>query len=172
MQGKSVLNPFATPYVPLSKLSSGSREEVTGKMIDPFVNNDSIDKSIEYQLPESFSLDYDIQSFQQLNLSGESSSKMGQHKYSDDPFPDEISEWDAPNVMLNSLSSMFPDISVEYLAELLAVNQGDFNETIDVLQQFECDGDGTDYSVETAMTSNNSRLGYEKASSSGLSDSI
>lgn len=121
MQGKSTLNPFATPYVPLSKLPPG--------------NDEAIENSLELQLPESFSFNYDIQSFQKLGLSVESSSKVGE--FNDPTFPDELGKLEDTIAILDCLSSAFPDISLDYLSELLAINQGDFSDTIDALQQLE-----------------------------------
>lgn len=133
MQGKSTLNPFATPYVPILKIQSETRVEASEETTGPPGNNEAIKKSLEPQLFYSF--DCDIQSFGKLDVSGESSSKGDQRL--DDTFSDELSKLDDFSAILEYLSSMFPDISSDYLAELLAINQGDFNDTIDALQQLE-----------------------------------
>ncbi|RWW86597.1 hypothetical protein BHE74_00004616 [Ensete ventricosum] len=142
---KSDLNPHAAPYIPHSKLFPGTIYKSTEMTISPG-NYKATEKSMEYQLPNSWN--YDIENFERLDLSSESASKIGQnglssesaskigqHNYLDNTFQEE-SRWDASYVKLDSLSSMYPDISMEYLAAILAANQGDLQETIDVLQEF------------------------------------
>ncbi|XP_074557061.1 uncharacterized protein LOC141813052 [Curcuma longa] len=158
MQGKSTLNPFATPYVPLSKLPFETRDGFSEKTTAPPGNNEAIENSLELQLPESFSFNYDIQSFQKFSLSGESSSKVGE--FNDATFPNELGKLDDSIAILDCLSSAFPDISLDYLSELLAINQGDFNDTIDALQQLESDVDALDYPTDPAATYDSSDLGF------------
>ncbi|XP_074586865.1 uncharacterized protein LOC141842749 isoform X2 [Curcuma longa] len=165
MQGKSSLNPFATPYVPISKIQSETRVEASEETTGPPGNNEAIEKSLDPQLLDSFY--YDIQSFGKLDISGESSSKVDQHL--DDTFSDELSKLVNPSATLERLSSMFPDISLDYLADLLAINQGDFNDTIDVLQQLESDDDGTEYPTEPAVADGSHDLAPQEGSSSGTS---
>ncbi|KAJ8480025.1 hypothetical protein OPV22_023752 [Ensete ventricosum] len=163
---KSDLNPHAAPYIPHSKLFPGTIYKSTEMTISPG-NYKATEKSMEYQLPNSWN--YDIENFERLDLSSESASKIGQnglssesaskigqHNYLDNTFQEE-SRWDASYVKLDSLSSMYPDISMEYLAAILAANQGDLQETIDVLQEFKYEGDGSEYYyMEAAKTSNSS----------------
>ncbi|XP_042425263.1 polyadenylate-binding protein-interacting protein 6-like [Zingiber officinale] len=159
MQGKSTLNPFATPYVPLTKLPFETRDGSSEKTTAAAGNNETIENSLEHQLPESFSFNYDIQSFQKLSLSGESSSKVGE--FNNPTFPDDLGKLDDSIAILDCLSSAFPDISLDYLSELLAINQGDFNDTIDALQQFESDVDALDYPTElAAATDGSSDIGF------------
>ncbi|XP_074586863.1 uncharacterized protein LOC141842749 isoform X1 [Curcuma longa] len=170
MQGKSSLNPFATPYVPISKIQSETRVEASEETTGPPGNNEAIEKSLDPQLLDPQLLDsfyYDIQSFGKLDISGESSSKVDQHL--DGTFSDELSKLVNPSATLEHLSSMFPDISLDYLADLLAINQGDFNDTIDVLQQLESDDDGTEYPTEPAVADGSHDLAPQKGSSSGTS---
>ncbi|XP_042429948.1 polyadenylate-binding protein-interacting protein 6-like [Zingiber officinale] len=159
MQGKSTLNPFATPYVPLTKLPFETRDGSSEKTTAAAGNNETTENSLEHQLPESFSFNYDIQSFQKLSLSGESSSKVGE--FNNPTFPDDLGKLDDSIAILDCLSSAFPDISLDYLSELLAINQGDFNDTIDALQQFESDVDALDYPTElAAATDGSSDIGF------------
>ncbi|CAL9771556.1 unnamed protein product [Musa acuminata subsp. burmannicoides] len=158
---KSDLNPHAAPYIPRSKLFSGTIYKSAEMAISPGKYK-ATKKPLEYQLPNS--LNYDTKDFERLNLSSELASKIGQHNYSDNTFQDESSGWDASYVKLDPLSSMFPDISVEYLAAILAANQGDLRETIDVLQEFKYEGDGSDYYIEAAKTSNSCNLTSLQAS--------
>lgn len=147
MQGKSLLNPYATPYVPLSKAIPGvsfEREnKATQKILGDAERNEVIENSADYHLPDSVSLDYDIQGLEKLIVSNESSRKIGDLWNSGDTFQDAIplsekqSAMDDPNLIMDLLSSMFPNISLESLAELLNANHGDLNQTIDVLEQLE-----------------------------------
>lgn len=147
MQGKSLLNPYATPYVPLSKVIPGvsfEREnKATQKILGDAERNEVIENSADYHLPDSVSLDYDIQGLEKLIVSNESSRKIGDLWNSGDTFQDAIplsekqSAMDDPNLIMDLLSSMFPNISLESLAELLNANHGDLNQTIDVLEQLE-----------------------------------
>ncbi|CAL9180568.1 unnamed protein product [Musa hybrid cultivar] len=152
---KSDLNPHAAPYIPCSKLFSGTIYKSAEMAISPGKYK-ATKKPMEYQLPNS--LNYDTKDFERLSLSSELASKIGQHNYSDNTFQDESSGWDASYVKLDPLSSMFPDISVEYLAAILAANQGDLRETIDVLQEFKYEGDGSEHYIEAAKTSNSCDL--------------
>lgn len=130
-QGKSQLNPHATPYIPVSKLLSGTRDEAW--TICCHKNNEVNDKSMGHNLPEF--LAYDILTIE--HLTSEESLQAGQHVIPNDIHRDELSELDSFIEKLDSLSSLFPDISVEYLSELLDVHHGDLQETIVVMQQFE-----------------------------------
>ncbi|KAG6538418.1 uncharacterized protein LOC122038307 [Zingiber officinale] len=167
MQGKSTLNPFATPYVPILQIQSETRLEASEETTGPPGNNEATEKSLEPQLLESFY--YDIQSFGKLDISGESSSKVDQHL--DDTFSDELSQLVNSSAILECLASMFPDISLDYLADLLTINQGDFNDTIDALQQLESDVDGTEYPTEPTVAYDSYELAPQKGRSSGTSDS-
>ncbi|CAL9054015.1 unnamed protein product [Musa banksii] len=162
---KSLLNPDAAPYVPVWKLLYGTGDKVTEPAVGLPGKDKAVENSIEHQVPDT--LDYDIKSFGKLDLSGASSSKTDQHDNLDDILQDEISEWDAK---VDHLSSIFPDISVEYLAELLIVNGGDLEETVFVLQQFESAGDGSEDPVQAAVVNNVSGIASEEASSSGTND--
>ncbi|KAG1330602.1 polyadenylate-binding protein-interacting protein 6 [Cocos nucifera] len=160
MQGKSLLNPYATPYVPLSKVIPGvsfEREnKATKKILGDAENNEVIENSADYQLPDSVSVDYDVQGLEKLKVSNESPGKIGDPWNSDDTFQDAIplsekqSAVDDPNMMMDLLSSLFPNISMESLAELLNANHGDLNQTIDVLEQLEDEGDEVGNSAETS----------------------
>ena len=70
MQRKSLLNPYATPYVPLSKIVPGvSSERENRATLCDSENNEIIEKSADYQLPDSVSVDYDIQGLEKLEVS-------------------------------------------------------------------------------------------------------
>ncbi|XP_010926064.2 uncharacterized protein [Elaeis guineensis] len=182
MQGKSLLNPYATPYVPLSNVIPGVSFErdnkATKKILGDAENNEVIENSADYQLLDSVSVDYDVQGLEKRNASDESSRKIGDPWNSDYTFQDAIpssekqSAVDDPNMVMDWLSSMFPNISMESLAELLNANHGDLNQTIDVLEQLEYEGDEMENSAEASATSN--RLGDppERANASGISSSI
>ncbi|KAJ8477405.1 hypothetical protein OPV22_021132 [Ensete ventricosum] len=162
---KSLLNPDAAPYVPVCKFLYGTGDKVTEAEVGLPGTDTAVENSIEHQLPDT--LDYDTKSFEKLNLSGASSSKTDQYDNLDEILQDEIDEWDAK---VDHLSSVFPDISVEYLAELLIVNGGDLEETVFVLQQFEGAGDGFEDPVQAAVASDVSGIASEEASSSGTKD--
>ncbi|CAL9091833.1 unnamed protein product [Musa acuminata var. zebrina] len=162
---KSLLNPDAAPYVPVWKLLYGTGDKVTEPAVGLSGKDKAVENSIEHQVPDT--LDYDIKSFGKLDLSGASSSKTDQLDNLDEILQDEIREWDAK---VDHLSSIFPDISVEYLAELLIVNGGDLEETVFVLQQFESAGDGSEDPVQAAVANNVSGIASEEASSSGTKD--
>lgn len=144
MQRKSLLNPYAAPYVPLSKIVPAvSSERENRATLGDSENNEIIEKSADYELPDTVSVDYDIQGLERLKVSDESSSKLGDPWNSDDTFQDVIlssdkqSALDDPNLIIELLSSMFPDMSIESLAELFNANHGDLNQTIYVLEQLE-----------------------------------
>ncbi|XP_008806264.2 polyadenylate-binding protein-interacting protein 6 [Phoenix dactylifera] len=182
MQGKSLLNPYATPYVPLSKVIAGVSFErgnkATQEILGDAENKEVIEKSADYQLADSDSVDYDVQHLGNLEASNESSRKIGDPWNSDDTFQDVIplskkqSVMDDPNLIMDLLSSLFPNISIESLAELLNANHGDLNQTIDVLEQLEYEGDEVENSAETSETSNSLDDPSGRANASGISSSI
>ncbi|XP_010916336.1 uncharacterized protein [Elaeis guineensis] len=179
MQRKSLLNPYATPYVPLSKIVPGvSSERENRATLCDSENNEIIEKSADYQLPDSVSVDYDIQGLEKLEVSDEPSSKIGDPWNSDDTFQDVIPRSEKQSAVEDStlivelLSSMFPDISIESLAELFNANQGDLNQTIYVLEQLEYGGYEVENSAETSETSNSLDDPPEKANASGTISSV
>lgn len=182
MQGKSLLNPYATPYVPLSKVMAGvsfERENKPAqKILGDSENSEIIETSADYQLPDSVSVDYDIEGLEKVKVSDESSSKICDPWNSDDTYQDVIprsekqSAMDDPNLIMESLSSMFPNISIESLAELFNANHGDLNQTIDVLEQLEYEGDELENSAETSETIYSLDDPPEKANASGTFSSV
>ncbi|XP_038984557.1 uncharacterized protein LOC103722982 [Phoenix dactylifera] len=177
MQRKSLLNPYATPYVPLSKIGPGVSSERENRATLDDSENDIIENSADYQLPDSVSVDHDIQGLEKLKVSDESSSEIGEPWNSDDAFQDVIPRSekqnvvDDPNLIIEFLSSMFPDISIESLAELFNANHGDLNQTIYVLEQLEYGGYELD-SAETSETSNSLDDPPEKANARGTISSV
>uniref|UniRef100_A0A804L077 Uncharacterized protein n=1 Tax=Musa acuminata subsp. malaccensis TaxID=214687 RepID=A0A804L077_MUSAM len=71
---KSDLNPHAAPYIPRSKLFSGTIYKSAEMAISPGKYK-ATKKPMEYQLPNS--LNYDTKDFERLNLSSELASKIG-----------------------------------------------------------------------------------------------
>ncbi|XP_072982501.1 polyadenylate-binding protein-interacting protein 6-like isoform X1 [Typha latifolia] len=148
MEGKSRLNPYAKPYEPLSKVLCGKSIEQENKAAEKVVeesgNNEAAGKSTELELPDSISVDYCLQSLDKNSTTGESSLKLDHPYIFDNTFHDQMSIMDDPNLMVESLLSMFPGISVDSITALLNANNCDLDQTIDMLEQLEFDGDGFD----------------------------
>ncbi|KAJ0962753.1 hypothetical protein J5N97_027875 [Dioscorea zingiberensis] len=169
MAGKSVLNPYATPYVPLSEMFSGMKfeENVAGKGMST-----DFEKKKTAESPVAGS---------STSFAKAEASKIGQHSgssYMHTPFHEEavgFEDFGAVNdhaLVMETLCSMFPDISVESLAEVFHVNNGDLSETIDMLEQFEGEGFDSGDLPETSEMRSNFDPALLKGSSSGTRDTV
>lgn len=129
MQGKSGLNADAAPYIPISKnLSDGDSKSAKGVS----EKSDGGWKAATHQLQNNVSLE---QSLEKLGVSDESSSVLVQHF--ETSVAEKQSMTDDANIVIDFLMSRFPDYSAESLSEFLDFNDGDLEEAIDLLEEFE-----------------------------------
>ncbi|KAJ6838687.1 polyadenylate-binding protein-interacting protein 6-like [Iris pallida] len=129
MQGKFLLNPHATPYVPLQKnlpgVNGGDDDKASKKTSEISDNSEDVGMARSCQLPASAS----------VQVSDELFSKMNQFSF--------LNEESDMMDDLDSLSTMFPNYSTECLIELLNANQGDLRNTVVMLEELEDDSDVT-----------------------------
>ncbi|XP_072965242.1 uncharacterized protein [Typha angustifolia] len=140
MQGKLILNPYATPYVPLSEIcpkkSFETGKKVTEETLDESEKKDlTTEKSSKHQLLDFASDAYDIQNMEKL--ASESSQKADLSFSSGNTLQDGINFIDDQNIIVEYLSSMYPGVSVDFIAGLLNANHHNVNETTDMLEQLE-----------------------------------
>lgn len=143
MQGKFLLNPHATPYVPLQKnfpgvSLGGDDAKVPKKTSGKSDNSEDVGLAGSCQLPASAS----------VQVSDDLSPRMNDFSFLDE----ESDMMDA----LDSLSTRFPNYSTESLIALLNANQGDLRNTVDMLEELEDDGDVTQDFPESSEVHNNS----------------
>ncbi|XP_020251802.1 polyadenylate-binding protein-interacting protein 6-like [Asparagus officinalis] len=128
MQGKSSLNAGAVPYIPSWKKSSDMESKSTKKIVGS--EKHDCGEAAAYQLPDNASLE---QSLEKLHVSDEAS--VHSYKIS----TEKQSMTDDTNMEICFLMTRFPGYSEKTLAELLDFNNGDLEDTIDLLEEFEAE---------------------------------
>ncbi|KAM0933022.1 putative polyadenylate-binding protein-interacting protein [Dioscorea sansibarensis] len=178
MARKSVLNPYAAPYVPLSEMFSGMSFEEKNKAGKGLLGES--EKNTANCLVAGSTSSYGIQHAVKPDNFEELPTKIGQQSGSPDThtLPDGTAEYEDFGgmndhaMMMETLSSLYPDISVESLAEVLYVNNGNLNEAIDMLEQFEYEGFDSGDFPETSEARNNFDPISLEGSSSGTNNTI
>ncbi|XP_039142815.1 uncharacterized protein LOC120280139 [Dioscorea cayenensis subsp. rotundata] len=178
MARKSVLNPYATPYVPLSEMFSGMSFEEKNKA-GKGILDESKEKNTVNCLVAGTTSSYGVQNAVKPDNFEELPTKIGQNSGSPDmhTLPDETAEYEDFGGMndhalkMETLSSLYPDISVESLAEVLYVNYGNLNDAIDMLEQFENEGFDSGDFPESSEARNNFDPTSLEGSSSGTNNS-
>nr|CAD1838188.1 unnamed protein product [Ananas comosus var. bracteatus] len=141
-EGKSLLNPYASPYIPLSRNPAGKTLEKENKAVENVPDDpekkEGGDRPSEHHLQDSL-----LEEFDKLSFSAESSSKVDLSSGYDDPFYDsEFVDVGDLDIAVESISLMFPNISLDSIAVLLHANGYNPSQTINVLEQLEYGDDG------------------------------
>ncbi|XP_062234204.1 uncharacterized protein LOC133931354 isoform X2 [Phragmites australis] len=131
MEGSFQLNPDASPFIPASLSSFADKipEKQTGK-----TENEVCSDSAGFELPDLlYSVDY-TQSSAGPNISAESSSKGDPSGGTSDPSQYEENDLDQ-FALAKWVFSMFPNVSTDFIDELLKANEFDMDLTIDMLHE-------------------------------------
>lgn len=126
------LNPYAAPFVPSSmarfasetqRVGSGSKKQPCDEAEKAETTGDS---AAEYDLPDSLSLDFYAESLAKLNISAADYESSSEYSGGGDP-----------DVHLRGvvayLSHMFPNVSADFIADALKLQEFDVDLTVDML---------------------------------------
>lgn len=136
LDSKSFLNPNASPYIPISKLSSndGTKSKLTKYYFND--SNPSEDFGLE-RLENDDENRKPNEKLENLDLSPECFSNLVISENFEDIFHADICAPDQPNLIIESLGLMFPNTSMECIEEVLKSNHFDLGQTLTMLDELE-----------------------------------
>jgi hypothetical protein len=134
---KSFLNPNASPYLPIYKLSlNDGTNSKKCSFDDPNPSEDSLQRLENHEYPIQKE-DCGLQKLENFDLSPESFSNLVISENFEDIFHADISAPDQPNLIIESLGLMFPNTSMECIEEVLKLNHFDLGQTLNMLDELE-----------------------------------
>ncbi|XP_078177172.1 CTC-interacting domain 6 [Carex rostrata] len=142
LDSKSFLNPNASPYIPISKLSSNDGTKSKSKSTKYYFNDSNpsedrlqrLENDDENRKPNE---DFGLEKLENLDLSPECFSNLVISENFEDIFHADICAPDQPNLIIESLGLMFPNTSMECIEEVLKSNHFDLGQTLTMLDELE-----------------------------------
>ncbi|KAF3332684.1 polyadenylate-binding protein-interacting protein 6 [Carex littledalei] len=138
LDSKSFLNPNASPYIPISKLSSNDGTKSTKcPFNDSNPSEDSLQRLENHDENTKPNEDFGLQKLENLDLAPECFSNLVISENFEDIFHADICTPDQPNLIIESLGLMFPSTSMECIEEVLKLNHFDLGQTLTMLDELE-----------------------------------
>lgn len=135
LDSKSFLNPNATPYIPISKLSSN--DGTKSKSTKYYFNDSNPSEDRLQRLENDDENRKPSEKLGNLDLSPECFSNLVISENFEDIFHADICAPDQPNLIIESLGLMFPNTSMECIEEVLKSNYFDLGQTLTMLDELE-----------------------------------